>query len=198
MPNIQKANAFHTWWVGVSPKHNIKHRFNIRAGLTDEEIKVYIEKALKRIDDREDKEIEKELYELSDEYTRSKLPYYKNQSLENLKKALQQMNDNNNSRFAGGYTGPAIMDHKAEVERIKRYEETEKAKIETNFNGSAESLKYVRQLMDADKEREQYKYNSTHRVNSLHPRVGGYAGRHAAAHGGGFNHPGVYAGNVWN
>lgn len=29
------------------------------------------------------------------------------------------------------------------------------------------------------------------------PRVGGAAGRHAAAHGGGFNHPGVYAGGVW-
>ena len=39
-----------------------------------------------------------------------------------LSKAIQQMRNNNNSRFQGGYTGPAIRDHEWENKRIDKYE----------------------------------------------------------------------------
>ena len=39
-----------------------------------------------------------------------------------LSKAIQQMRNNNNSRFQGGYTGPAIIDHGVENKRIDKYE----------------------------------------------------------------------------
>lgn len=193
MLNIQKTNP-ESWWVGTSPKHHIQKRIHVPGKLTDEEVQQHIRNALKKIDEIEDKKIEEELYRLSDEYPRSKLQHYKYIELEALKKQLQTMNDNNNSRFAGGYTGPSIMDHKAEVDRIKKFEETKKAEIEKKFDGSKESLEYVRKLMMSEVRPHTPKIVN---VPRLVPRVGGARARHAMEHGGGFNHRGVYAPNVF-
>jgi hypothetical protein len=217
MSSIQKANAFPTWWVGKSPKHGLQRRVQMPAGLTDDECKKRLELKLAKADMLEDKEIEKEIYILSDEYPRSKLAFFKNQELQALQKEIQDLNWRNNASFAGGYTGPAIISHKAEADRITAFEDKRKQEIEEKYNGSPECLDRVRELAQKEdaKNEAMVRRNelmagrppSSHNTHSrssnlsttaLHPRVGGAAARHAAAHGGGFNHRGVYAGGVWN
>jgi len=202
MPKIEQAHSTPKFYVGVSDKHQIKKRIRFPAGLTHEECLQRMIRILKDVDDKEDKEIEKELYILSDEYPLKHMQKHKHRELEKLKVKIQEMNNNNNSRFAGGYTGPAIMDHKAEVDRIKKFEETQKAEIDKKFNGSKECLEYVRNLERAEEKQleENRRRNELYSNSgiSMNPRVGGSQARHAVAHGGGFNHRGVYAGGVWN
>lgn len=50
-----------------------------------------------------------------------------------LASQVQQRRDNNSQRFMGGYTGPAIMDHKVEGERITAWEAAEKKRIEEAY-----------------------------------------------------------------
>ena len=203
MPKIEQANSVPKFYVGVSDKHHITKRIRFPAGLTHEECLQRMKHVLKDVDDKEDKEIEKEIYMYSDEYPLKHMQKHKHRELERLKVQIQEMNNNNNSRFAGGYTGPAIMDHKAEVDRIKKYEESRKAEIDKKFDGSRESLEYVRNLERAEEKQleENRRRNELYSNNSsisMIPRVGGSRAHHAVAHGGGFNHRGVYAGGVWN
>jgi len=203
MESIEKANALRTWWVGYSPKYGIKHKTYFPPGRTDSECEESFKEQLKAIDLAYKKKLEKERWQRTEEYARSKLAKYKQKAIDELKKELQQRHQNNNSRFMGGYTGPAIMDHKAEVERIRVYEEQQMIRINKEFDGSPECLKRVAEIARKDDK----EYEEAVRRNQmmpgggghgLHPQVGGAAGYHAAVHGGGFNHPGVYAGGVWS
>lgn len=201
MATIEKANALRTWWVGYSPKYGIKHKTYFSPGMTDSECKESMKRQLESIDVAYKKKLEKERWQRTEEYARSKLPKYKQKAIDELKKELQQRHDNNNSRFMGGYTGPAIMDHKAEVDRIKVFEEQQILRIEKEFDGSPDCLKKIAEIARKDDKEYEEQVRRNQLMNggggSLHTRVGGAAGRHAAAHGGGFNHPGVYAGGVF-
>lgn len=201
MATIEKANSLRTWWVGYSPKYGIKHKTYFPAGMTDSECKASLKRQLDSVDAAYAKECEKARWQRTEEYARSKLPKYKQKAIDELKKEVQQKHNNNNSRFMGGYTGPAIMDHKAEVDRIRIFEEQRMLQIEKDFDGSPECLKRIAEIARKDDKEYEEQVRRNQMMSGggggLHPRVGGAAGYHAAAHGGGFNHPGVYAGGVW-
>lgn len=203
MSKIEKANAYATWWVGTSPKYGIECRIKIRAGFTDEECKRHLKRYLENRDNRRDEEIKKKKWLKSDEYVISKIPKYKQKAIDDLKKEIQRRQNENNMRFMGGYTGPAIIDHKVELDRIKLYEDQQMAQIEKDFDGSRECLERIRPIAIKDDKEYEERVRFNEMMNSGgggglgRPRVGGIAGSHAAVHGGGFNHPGVYAGGVW-
>jgi hypothetical protein len=202
MSGIQKANALPTWWIGKSPKYGIKIRVQMRAGFTDEEIQKSMQKKLERVDKAEDERRAREAYFQSDDYPRSKILKYKHQELQTLQAEIQRLSNQNNQRFAGGYTGPAIIDGKIESDRIAVYEAKCKAEIEKKYDGSRECLERIRPIARKDDEEyerlmERNKLMGANFGGGLSPRVGGRAGAHAAVHGGGFNHRGVYAGGVW-
>ena len=200
MSSIQKANALPTWWVGKSPKHGIQKRLKMRAGMTDEECQGCMSRSLERADKKEDERLAHEAYIQSDEYPRSKIQKYKQQEIQQLETHLQDLRNQNNSIFAGGYTGPAVMSHKAELDRIQALGVKKRAEIEEKYKDTPENLERIRKQAIVDDAR----YEDAVRLNnyasggsSLIPRVGGAAARHAVAHGGGFNHRGTYAGGVW-
>lgn len=93
------------------------------------------------------------------------------QALERLKQQLQYKHDTNNSRFQGGYTGPAIVDHKWEREQILKWEAAERTRIETEYTAAKEkqakataALKEVREQV---KEVEERKNRASRRLASL-------------------------------
>lgn len=203
MSSIQKANALPTWWVGKSPKYGIQKRVKMLPGYTDEECQKSMKRILQRLDDAEDKRLAHEAYINSDEYPRSKIAKYKHKEIQMLESHIQHLHNQNNAGFAGGYTGPAIMSHKAEYDRIQAYEVKQRAEIEEKYKESPECLDRIRKQAIIDDKIEEEALRSARILNqvgyggSLVPRVGGAAARHAAAHGGGFNHRGTYAGGVW-
>lgn len=189
--SVQKANSLDTWWVGKSPKHGIQKRVLMRRGLTDEECEQRMKIILKNVDETRDNAIKREAYINSDEYPRSKVLTYKMKELEELKKEIQGMRDRNNSIYAGGYSGPAIMDHKVGVERIEKYEQERKLQIEKKFDGSPECLAMIRKLavVDDAKYEEAVRYNQylSSGINRdrqrVRPRM--YFGNHTIAQDGG-------------
>lgn len=198
MPNIHQANPFATWWVGTTPKYGLKKRFHIHAGLTNEECQKRVEKLLVAADLREEKRRERreeEAYKQSDAFFLTKLNIYKQRELDQLARSIQAQRTANGNRFMGGYTIQAIHDANIEGERIAKLEQDKKAEIEKRYDGSKECIERLRQLVREDEEREKQVFTGS---GPGIPRVGGYAARHAVAHGGGFNHPGVYAGNVFH
>lgn len=150
MASIQKANAFPTKWVGDTPKYGLKVRTTFRAGLTDEECKARFRRMLRRVDEEEDERRKKAAYLASDEYARSRMTEFMHKEIASLTERIRQMHTNNSGRFAGGYTGPAIIDHKMEVDRINAFEAKAKAEIEKKYDGSAESLAIVREMIKAE------------------------------------------------
>jgi hypothetical protein len=207
MSSIQKANALPTWWIGKSPKYGIQKRVKMRPGLTDEECQTCMNNILEKLDKEQDKrrvkQQEHEAYIQSDEYPRSKIQNYKHQEIQMLETNLQNMRNQNNSIFVGGYTEPARMSHKAELDRIEAYGVKRRAEIEERYKETPKNLERIRQQAIHDDERNKECLQSAHLVNtagcgsSLIPRVGGVVARHAVEHGGGFNHRGIYAGGVW-
>jgi hypothetical protein len=188
------------YWKGRTPKFGIKHEIYFPAGFTEQQCQEMYEKQVTSIDAMYQKKCDEVRWKKDEKYAKSKLPKYKQKAIDELKKEIQQRHTNNNSRFMGGYTGPAIADHKAEVDRIKIYEEQRMAQIEKEFDGSRECLERILPIARKDDRDYEEAVQRNQRMNgggSLHPRVGGPAGYHAASHGGGFNHPGVYAGGVW-
>jgi hypothetical protein len=197
MANIQQANSFATWWVGTTPKYGLKKRFRIHPGLTNEECQKRVEKLLVAADLREEKRREEEAYKQSDAFFLTKLLMYKQRELDQLARSIQAQRTANGNRFMGGYTPQAIHDANVEGERINKLEQDKKAEIEKRYDGSKECIERLRQLVREDEEREKQVFTGSGSSPGI-PRVGGYAARHAVAHGGGFNHPGVYAGNVFH
>jgi hypothetical protein len=189
------------YWRGRTPKYGIAHEIYFPAGFTEKQCQEMYEKQVRAIDDLEQKKIRDAQWKRDEPYARSKLFKYKQKAIDELKKEVQQRQANNNSRFMGGYTGPAIADHKAEVDRIKVFEEQRMLQIEKDFDGSRECLERILPIARRDDKEYEEQVRRNQMMSggggSLHPRVGGAAGRHAAAHGGGFNHPGVYAGGVF-
>lgn len=190
------------YWRGRTPKFGIKHEIYFPEGFTEEQCKEMYLKQVTAIDRLQQKKHEDARWKQDEAYARSKLAKYKQKAIDELKKEIQQRHNNNNSRFMGGYTGPAIMDHKAEVDRIKVYEEQQMARIEKDFDGSRECLERILPIARKDDRDYVEAVRRNQMLNGgggggMTPRVGGAAAYHAASHGGGFNHPGVYAGGVW-
>ena len=170
--------------------------------MTDEECQGCMSRVLERADKKEDERQEREAYVQSDEYPRSKIQHYKRQELQQLETHLQDLRNQNNGIFAGGYTGPAVMSHKAELDRIEALGVKKRAEIEERYKETPENLERIRKQAIVDDERYEETLRSNRLMNNagggpLIPRVGGAAARHAMAHGGGFNHRGTYAGGVW-
>ena len=203
MSSIQKANSLYTWWVGKSPKYGIQKRLHMPDGLTDEECQRYMKRILEKADKKEDERLAHEAYIQSEEYPRSKIQKYKRQELQQLETHLQNLRNQNNGIFAGGYTGPAVMSHKAELDRIEAQGVKQRAEIEEKYKETPENLDRIRKqaIVDDAEYEEAVRFNRLENNagggGSLVPRVGGAAARHAVAVGGGFNHPGVYAGGGW-
>lgn len=107
---------------------------------------------------------------------------------------IKSMRNNNGQIFMGGYTEHAKQSYDAQEANIARIEKQRKEDHAKKWDGSEDSLKAFRKLLID----EQKALSGHYTINSPGaPRVGGSAGQHAAIHGGGFNHPGVYAGGVW-
>jgi uncharacterized Rmd1/YagE family protein len=193
-------------------------RYRAPAGYTNEECQKLFEKILIARDLREDRRRERqeklreeEAYKNSDAYFLTKLQSYKQRELDQLAKSIQEQRRANGNRFMGGYTSQAIHDANFEGERITKLEQDKKADIEKKYDGSKECIEMLRRHVKEDEEKGFFLGSAGVCVCpgssgvSLPsgssgpgvPRVGGYAARHAVAHGGGFNHPGVYAGNVF-
>jgi len=197
MSNIQKANAFPTWWVGTSPKYGIECRIKVAAGYTDEECKARLKKKLKKADDDEYERIKSKKrwkkWINSEEYALEQIELaririekenrdnqrivqkYKQKAIDQLKKEIQRRQNENNMRFGGYYTQPAIMDHKSELDRIKLYEEQQMAQIEKDFDGSSECLKRLRPI--AQKDDDEYEDHLRLMQNLYGGRQGHYVGR---------------------
>jgi hypothetical protein len=174
----------------------------MEAGLTNEEITKKIQESLKDVDNEEEERLKKEAHKSTQAYLLSKMHSYKNAELESLAKEIRNMNDSNGARFMGGYTPPAIMDHKVESERIQKYEQRRKDEINIKFDGSPECLEVIKQRAKQDDKmyREAVARNkmlSNGTEISMEPKKEWRGARHALAHGGGFNHKRVYAGNVF-
>lgn len=190
------------YWKGRTPRFGIKHEIYFPEGFTEKQCQEMYTKQVTAIDNNYQKKCDEARWKRDEKYARSKLPKYKQKAIDELKKEVQQRHNYNNSRFMGGYTGPAIMDHKAELDRIKVYEEQRMSQIEKDFDGSRECLERILPIARKDDREYEEAVERNKRLNSgggggLHPRVGGAAAYHAVSHGGGFNHPGVYAGGVW-
>ena len=109
---------------------------------------------------------------------------------------IRTMRNNNGQIFMGGYTEPAKKSYDARELQIAVIEQQKKEELNKKWDGSLESFKAFKKVLE-DEEKEERKRKYEHRNTLGAPRVGGAAGAHAASHGGGFNHPGVYAGGVW-
>lgn len=202
MANLQQAYSHSTNWTGHSPKYSIRKQYVMESGLTKEEIGKKIQEDLKNVDNQEEERLKKEAHQASHGYLMGRLQHYKNMELESLKKQIQSMNDSNGARFMGGYTGPAIMDHKVEYDRIQKYEQRRKDEIETMFDGSPACLELIKQRSKQDDKT----YNEAIRMNKIResrqridmePKKNWRGARHALEHGGGFNHKRTYAGDVF-
>ncbi len=112
-----------------------------------------------------------------------------------LENEIRTMRNNNGQIFMGGYTEPAKRSYDARESQIALIEIQKKEELSKKWDGSSESLKAFEKLVEEEKKAERIaKYS----INSPGvPRVGGAMASHAVSHGGGFNHPGVYAGGVW-
>ena len=163
MDTIQKANAFPTWWTAASPKYGINVRVQLRAGLTDDECRAAMKARLKRVDRAEDERRVHEAYLASDEYALIRLKEFKRADLDSLARSVTQKKNNASSIYAGGYTGPAIMSHKSEIDQIQAFEERTKAEIEKKYDGSPESLAIVRAQIKAE-EAAKGRWNRSHRL----------------------------------
>lgn len=223
MGSIQKANPS-SWWVGITDKHKIKCRIHVPAGLTADECSSYILQHLIEEDRKQDektkrvpvrdmyfkKHRERMLEESSklaqlraeireNEQSRPTQAYHtrKAEELQQIQTEIRTMRNNNGQIFMGGYTEPAKQSYDARESQIARMEKEKLEAHAKKWDESEESMKAFKKLLKEEEEEEQKR--SSYSINGPGaPRVGGYAGAHAAAHGGGFNHPGVYAGGVWN
>ena len=72
MGSVEKANALRTWWVGYSPVYGIKHKTYFPPGLTDGECKLSMKQQLQAVDAAYKKQLEKERWQRTEEYARSK------------------------------------------------------------------------------------------------------------------------------
>ena len=109
---------------------------------------------------------------------------------------IRTMRNNNGQIFMGGYTEPAKKSYDARELQIALIEQQKKEELTKKWDGSIESFKAFKKVVeDEEKEERKKKYEGRNTLGA--PKVGGAAGAHAASHGGGFNHPGVYAGGVW-
>lgn len=203
MATIQQAYSQPTRWTGYSPKYRIEKRFIMEAGLTKEEIEKKIQEDLKDLDNQEEDRLKKDAYKASHTYLMGRLQHYKYTELEALKNEIQNMNNSNSARFMGGYTGPAIMDHKVESERIQKYEQRRKDEIDAKFDGSPACLQLIKERSKQDDKMYRETVARTKMLSngteiSMEPKKEWRGARHALAHGGGFNHKRTYAGNVFN
>jgi hypothetical protein len=108
---------------------------------------------------------------------------------------IRTLRNNNGQIFMGGYTEPAKKSYDARELQIAFIEQQKKEELTKKWDGSVESFKAFKKVIEDEEKAERLNRYS---INSPGvPRVGGAAGAHAASHGGGFNHPGVYAGGVW-
>ena len=111
---------------------------------------------------------------------------------------IRNMRNNNGQIFMGGYTEPAKKSYDARELQIARHEQERKEELNKKWDGSLESFKAFKKLIeDEEKADRERMFRRTGSSGLGVPLVGGAAGAHAASHGGGFNHPGVYAGGVW-
>ncbi len=129
---------------------------------------------------------------LKQEYQSRKFKEF--QELEN---EIRTMRSNNGQIFIGGYTEPAKNSYHVRELQISLIEQQKKEQLTKKWDNSPESFKLFKKVIE-DEEKEQLKRKYQTKNGPGIPRVGGTAGSHAASHGGGFNHPGVYAGGVWN
>ena len=135
--------------------------------------------------------LEKEQRRLMGEYQSRKFKEF--QQFEN---EIRTMRNNNGQIFMGGYTEPAKKSYDARELQIALIEQQKKEELNKKWDGSLESFKAFKKVIEDEKKAERLK-RYTFGSSLGMPRVGGAAGAHAASHGGGFNHPGVYAGGVW-
>ena len=111
---------------------------------------------------------------------------------------IRNMRNNNGQIFMGGYTEPAKKSYDARELQIARHEQERKEELNKKWDNSIESFKAFKKLIeDEEKAERERMFKRTGSNGPGAPLVGGAAGAHAASHGGGFNHPGVYAGGVW-
>ena len=135
--------------------------------------------------------LEKQQRRLMQEYQSRKFKEF--QQFEN---EIRTMRNNNGQIFMGGYTEPAKKSYDARELQIAVIEQQKKEELNKKWDGSLESFKAFKKVIeDEEKEERKRKYENRNTLGA--PRVGGAAGAHAVSHGGGFNHPGVYAGGVW-
>ena len=135
--------------------------------------------------------LEKEQRRLMQEYQSRKFKEF--QQFEN---EIRTMRNNNGQIFMGGYTEPAKKSYDARELQIAVIEQQKKEELNKKWDGSIESFKAFKKLVE-DEEKAARLNTYSFGGGLGQPRVGGAAGAHAASHGGGFNHPGVYAGGVW-
>lgn len=136
------------------------------------------------------KYLEKQQRKLMGEYQSRK--YKEFQQFEN---EIRTMRTNNGQIFMGGYTEPAKKSYDARELQIALIEQQKKEELNKKYDGSLESFKAFKKLVEDEEKAERLQKYSINGPGA--PKVGGAAGGHACTHGGGFNHPGVYAGGVW-
>ena len=120
------------------------------------------------------------------------------QEFQAIENEIKQMRTYNGQIFMGGYTEPAKKSYDAQEAHIARIEKQKKEEHAKKWDGSNVSVSNFENLLQEEELAERERMYSRTGSNGLGaPRVGGAAGAHAASHGGGFNHPGVYAGGVW-
>jgi hypothetical protein len=112
------------------------------------------------------------------------------QELTQLKEEIQRKRNYNGQRFLGGYTEPAKRDYDAEEKRIATYEEERKKEIQEKYKDGKTVVKTTFAVKSSLPKSSGPGIPSG--LGPGIPSVGGYAAFHAAAHGGGFNHPGHY------
>ncbi len=112
-----------------------------------------------------------------------------------LEDQVRFMRTNNGQIFMGGYTEPAKMSYDAREKQIAMYEKEKQEELALKWNFSVDSIKTFQQNLE--KQKREVACMSSSSTGPGVPRVGGLAAVHAVSHGGGFNHPGVYAGNVF-
>jgi hypothetical protein len=84
---------------------------------------------------------------LSPKITESEATATRAQALQRIAAQVTDKRNTNNSRFQGGYTGPAMIDHKIEGERITAWEKEETEKVYEKYQKNILAVKLYTEKM---------------------------------------------------